>query len=409
VKALVLVGGARHLVPVANRPILFHALDAIAEAGIDEVGIVVCDARAEIEAALGDGSTFGLRLTYMEPGAARGLAHCVQLARRFLGDDEFLVYQGDNLFEDGVAAAVTEFRHAQHDGAGAPAAMVLVKKVEDAQRYGVAVLDPDGKVDYVVDAPRIPTSNLAMVGAYVFDRRIHDAIESITPAERCNPGMTDAIQHLVEHDHRVLAHVVDGWWLGTGTKESFLEANRLLLEQVERSIGGFVDGDSRVEGRVVLEPGAQVIGSTVRGPAIIGAGTRLEHAFVGPCTAIGARCTVVDTEIDHSVLLAGAVMLIVKRGNPVATIVGMVGAVAGGAYAPVDTFPRWLARVADVNPVTYALDAWRGALLDGRSPADLAHPLVVLVAVTAVIGPVAWWSLGRALDVARADGTLGSY
>jgi glucose-1-phosphate thymidylyltransferase len=312
--------GSKPLAPVANRPIVFHALDAIAEAGIHDVGVVVGDARAELEAALGDGSQFGVRLTFIQQHEARGVAHCVQLAREFLGDDDFLLYVGDNLLEDGVTGAVDAFRHAQRELSGPPAAMVLLKKVEDPRQFGVAVLDPNGTVEAVLDKPRIPPSNLALVGVYLFDRRIHDAVRSIDPSDDGDLEIAAAIQHLLEHGQRVAAHSVDGWWLDTGRKDPLLEANRLLLEQLERSVHGLVDSRSRVEGRVVIEAGAKVIASTVRGPAIIGAGTVLENAFVGPFTAIGPACTVLDTEVDHSVLLAGS--RLEQAGRVVDSVIG---------------------------------------------------------------------------------------
>jgi glucose-1-phosphate thymidylyltransferase len=323
VKALVLAGGAgsrlrplthtsaKQLVPVANKPILFYGLEAIAEAGITEVGIIVGDTRREVMAAVGDGSRWGLQITYLPQDEPLGLAHCVLIARDFLGDDDFLMYLGDNLLEASVAEVVAGFRRS---------ATVLLRQVEDPRQFGVAELDDAGRVVRLVEKPADPPSNLALVGVYVFDRHVHEAVASIQPSGRGELEITDAIQWLVDHGHEVHAQELTGWWIDTGKKDPLLEANRLLLERIERRVEGSVDDTSTVEGRVVIEPGAVLVRSTVRGPVVIGAGTTVTDSFVGPYTAIGDRCEVVGSEIDHSVVLEGS--RIIDAGRIVDSLLG---------------------------------------------------------------------------------------
>jgi glucose-1-phosphate thymidylyltransferase len=320
-KALVLCGGAgsrlrplthtsaKQLVPVANKPILFYGLEAIAEAGIVEVGMIVGDTRDEVMAAVGDGSDWGLRVTYIRQDEPLGLAHCVLIAREFLGDDEFLMYLGDNLLEARVAEFVTAFEAERGRLDGSPAALILLRKVDDPRQFGVAEVDSHGRVMRLVEKPADPPSDLALVGIYLFDPRIHTAVASIEPSGRGELEITDAIQWLVDHDEPVVAREISGWWIDTGKKDPLLEANRLLLEGIETRVDGSVDAASSVEGRVVIEAGAIVERSTVRGPAVIGAGTRITDSFVGPFSAIGPSCEVTGTEVDHSVLLEGSKLI----------------------------------------------------------------------------------------------------
>ncbi|MCU1379357.1 MAG: glucose-phosphate thymidylylransferase, long form [Acidimicrobiales bacterium] len=339
-KALVLCGGAgsrlrplthtsaKQLVPVANKPILFYGLEAIAEAGIVDVGIIVGDTRREVMAAVGDGAEWGLRVTYIRQDEPLGLAHCVLIARDFLGEDDFLMYLGDNLLEDRLADVVAGFAAERAQLEGAPAAMILLRKVLDARQFGVAVLDADRRVTRLVEKPPEPPSDLAMVGIYLFDARVHEAVASIGPSGRGELEITDAIQWLVDAGHRVTAREITGWWIDTGKKDPLLEANRLLLEELEPRIEGIVDEASSIEGRVVIEAGASIVRSTVRGPAVIGAGVRVTDSFVGPFTAIGAGCEITGSEIDHSVVLEGS--RIVDAGRIVDSLLGREVAVVRG-------------------------------------------------------------------------------
>ena len=304
--------GAKQLVPVANKPILFYGLDDMAAAGITEVGIVVGDTAPEIREAVGDGSAFGLHVTYLPQDAPRGLAHCVLIARDFLGDDDFVMYLGDNLLRSGIAAFAERFE-ADRDAALSPrlgeqsqppAAQILLARVPDPQRFGVAVLDDHGNVVGLVEKPEVPPSDLALVGVYLFDPSIHEAVRAIEPSPRGELEITDAIQWLIDNGFRVRHEVLDGWWKDTGKVEPLLEGNRLVLEALDAAIDGSVDDSSRVEGRVQIAEGAEVKGSVIRGPAAIGPRTRIINSYVGPFTSIDRDCEVVDSEIEHSIVLA---------------------------------------------------------------------------------------------------------
>ncbi len=313
---------AKQLVPVANKPILFYGLEALADAGIVEVGLIVGATRDDIEAAVGDGSNWGLKVTYLPQEEPLGLAHCVLIARDFLGDDDFVMYLGDNLLSQSLAGLVESFEHDKQrwhspsfDGGTErpPAAQILLARVDDPTRFGVADLDEDGRVLRLVEKPEHPPSDLALVGVYLFDARVHDAVRAIRPSARGELEITDAIQWLIDAGHDVRSEVLQGWWIDTGKRTPLLEANRLVLESLDRRVDGVVDASSRLEGRVVLEEGAEVVRSVVRGPAIIGADTLVVDSYIGPFSAIGARCQVVETEIEHSVVLDDSRLIAVDR------------------------------------------------------------------------------------------------
>ncbi len=308
-KGLILSGGkgtrlrpithtsAKQLVPVANKPVLFYGIEAMARAGIREVGIIVApETGDEIRAAAGDGSRFGVELTYIGQDEPLGLAHAVLTAEPFLADAPFVMYLGDNLLQGGITELVDAFR------ATAPDALILLTPVTDPENYGVAELE-GGRVRRLVEKPPEPATDLALVGVYMFTPAIHDAARAISPSGRGELEITDAIQHLVDSGARVDPHIVRGWWKDTGRLDDILEANRLVLETVERSVEGELI-DSRVDGRVVVLPGARLERSSVRGPAIIGTDARLTDCYVGPYTAVGDRCVIEDAEIEHSILLA---------------------------------------------------------------------------------------------------------
>jgi glucose-1-phosphate thymidylyltransferase len=315
VKALILAGGAgtrlrpithtraKQLVPVANKPILFYGLEAMAEAGIKQIGMIVGDTAAEVQAAAGDGSRWGIEITYIHQSAPLGLAHCVLIARAFLGDDDFVMYLGDNLIRQGVKEFADRFQ-AERRLADPVAARILLTRVPDPHRFGIAELDDDGQVLRLVEKPVEPKSDLALVGVYFFGPDIHTAVAAIAPSSRNELEITDAIQWLVDNGHRVRTDLLQGWWIDTGKLTPLLEANRLILETLERRIDGSVDAESRIEGRVVIEAGAVIENSHIRGPAIIGAGTRIVSSFIGPFTAIDEHCLISHSEIEHSVILA---------------------------------------------------------------------------------------------------------
>ncbi len=309
-KGLILSGGkgtrlrpltytsAKQLVPVANKPVLFYGIEAIANAGITEIGIVVGDTQAEIRAAVGDGSRWGVRVQYIEQDAPRGLAHAVKISREFIGDEPFVVYLGDNLLNRGITHFVQEFDREK------PAAQILLTRVPDPQQFGVAELR-DGKVVRLVEKPKEPIGDLALVGVYMFGPQVFESVNRIKPSFRNELEITDAIQDLIDRGLTVRPHLVDGWWKDTGKLEDMLEANRLILDTLERRVEGSVDAESRVEGKVVIEPGAVIERSVVRGPAIIGHRARIIHGYVGPFTSIGADVEIRDTEIEHSIVLEG--------------------------------------------------------------------------------------------------------
>src|SRR3984893_17532833 len=315
-KGLILSGGkgtrlrpithtsAKQLVPVANKPVLFYGIEAMAEAGIEEVGIVIApETGPEIEQAAGHGSRFGVRVSYIVQDEPLGLAHAVLTAEPFLGGSPFVMYLGDNLLQGGISELVAAFR--EHE----PDALILLTPVPDPENYGVAELagaasGAVGRVVRLVEKPAEPATDLALVGVYMFTAGIHDAARAIEPSARGELEITDAIQHLVDGGMRVEPHIVRGWWEDTGRLEDMLEANRLILDNmIERVEGELID--SQVDGRVVIEPGARLERTIVRGPAIVGAGARLTDCYIGPYTAIGEGCTVSSSEVEHSILLAG--------------------------------------------------------------------------------------------------------
>jgi glucose-1-phosphate thymidylyltransferase len=333
VKGLILSGGAgtrlrpithtsaKQLVPVANKPILFYGIEDMVEAGITEIGIITGETGPEVMEAVGDGSRFGATVTYIPQDEPRGLAHCVLIARDFLGDEDFVMYLGDNMLQQGLVDFVAAFEADQaraatptlQDDATPPAAQILLCPVPDPQRFGVAAVDPDGRVVQLVEKPEDPPSDLALVGVYLFTPAIHQAVASIEPSPRGELEITDAIQWLIDHGHRVRHDILTGWWLDTGKKDPLLESNRRVLETIEPRIDGDVDDASTLDGRVVVEAGAKVVNSHIRGPAIIGEGSRIENTYVGPFTAIAADCVIIDSEVEHSVVLERATISGVPR------------------------------------------------------------------------------------------------
>ncbi|MET7460355.1 glucose-1-phosphate thymidylyltransferase [Nonomuraea sp. NPDC005501] len=321
-KALVLAGGAgtrlrpithtsaKQLVPVANKPVLFYGLEAIADTGIREVGLVVGDTQAEIEAAVGDGSAFGLEVTYLRQEAPLGLAHGVLVARDYLGDDDFVMYLGDNFIVGGIDGIVRRFARER------PAAQIMLTKVSDPRQFGVAELDERGRVVGLEEKPVRPKSDLALVGVYLFTPAVHEAVAELKPSWRGELEITDAIQWLIEAGLPVESTVISGYWKDTGNVVDMLEVNRLVLESLEPRVSGSVDEASELIGRVVVEPGAVVTRSRVVGPAVIGPGARVEDGYVGPFTSIGADCVIARAEIEYSIVLPRSSIRGVSRIEP---------------------------------------------------------------------------------------------
>jgi glucose-1-phosphate thymidylyltransferase len=311
IKGLILSGGsgtrlrpithtyAKQLVPVANKPVLFYGVEALVEAGVTDIGIIVAPhTGAEVREAVGDGSQFGARITYIEQDRPAGLAHAVLTAEEFLDGSPFVMYLGDNLLREGVPGLVERFADESPD------ALILLTPVDDPGSFGVAELD-DGRVTRLVEKPKDPPSNMALVGVYLFSPAILDAARKLKPSARGELEITEAIQSLIDDGHDVRSEVVSGWWKDTGQLADMLEANRLVLDDISTRLEGTLE-NSRVEGRVIIEEGAVLKDSLVRGPAVIGCDAVVENAYIGPYTSIGDGVRVVNSEIEHSILLPGA-------------------------------------------------------------------------------------------------------
>jgi glucose-1-phosphate thymidylyltransferase len=310
-KGLILSGGkgsrlypltftsAKQLIPVANKPVLFRVIESVKEAGIDEIGIVVgVGSNAEqIREAVGNGGRWGVKITFIEQAEPLGLAHAVLTAEEFLGDDPFVMFLGDNVIEGGISTLISQFEGNEWNS------QIVLTRIPNPQQYGVADLADDGSIRALVEKPKNPPSDLALVGIYMFDKNIHKATHAIKPSWRGELEITDAIQWLVDNGFKVHPYVHGGWWIDTGQPGDMLEANDLVLEELDYTIEGYVDRDSTVGRRVKVEQGAEIINSVVRGPAIIGENSRIINSYVGPFTAIYHNVTLENAEIEHSMVL----------------------------------------------------------------------------------------------------------
>lgn len=307
-KALVLSGGkgtrlrpithtsAKQLVPIANKPILFYGLEAIAECGIKEVGIIVGETKNEIRQAVGNGDRWGVKITYIEQEAPLGLAHAVRISESFIKDEEFVMYLGDNLIKDGITDLVQDFLKVK------PNAQIMLARVKNPQQFGVAELKNDTVVR-LVEKPKVPASDLALVGVYIFDKNIFRAVNSIKPSWRNELEITDAIQYLIDSNFNVKPCVITGWWKDTGKLEDLLEANQVILETLKHKNDGVLDDKTKIEGRVVLEHGAEIINSVIRGPAIIGENSKIVNSYIGPFSSVYFNVEIENSEIENSIVL----------------------------------------------------------------------------------------------------------
>jgi glucose-1-phosphate thymidylyltransferase len=310
-KALILAGGkgtrlrpltntiAKQLLPVANKPILFYGLEQIVEAGITDIGIVVSpETGPDVQAAVADGSRWGVKITLVPQAQPLGLAHAVKTARDFLADSPFLLFLGDNLIKEGVKNQVSEFE------THSPDALIVLKEVADPRAFGVAEVDPTGRVKRVVEKPKEPKSNLALVGAYIFTPAVHQAIDQLKPSWRGEYEITDAIQKLLDSGKNIRSHILQGWWLDTGKKEDLLEANQMILDDyLKRDIKGQVDASSRITGRVEIGEGARIENSLIRGPVSIASNCRIVNSFIGPYSSIGAATVIENSSVEYSIIL----------------------------------------------------------------------------------------------------------
>lgn len=307
-KGLILSGGkgtrlypltytsAKQLIPVANKPVLFRVIETLRDVGITDIGIVVGDTAEEVKQAVGQGGRWGVNVTYIHQEEPLGLAHAVKISRAFLGDEPFVMFLGDNVIEGGIGPLVEEFTNGEWNS------QIVLTRVTEPQHFGVAELR-NGEVVRLVEKPKDPPSDLALVGIYMFDHHIHEAVNAIQPSWRGELEITDAIQYLIDHGYRVRPYIHRGWWIDTGKMADMLEANRLVLEELEPRVEGYVDRDSRLDGRVTIEEGAEVINSVIRGPAIVGQHTRIVNAYIGPFTSIYHHVEIEDSEIEHSIVL----------------------------------------------------------------------------------------------------------
>lgn len=338
-KGLILSGGkgtrlrpithtaAKQLVPVANKPILFYAIEAMKEAGIEDIGIIIGETGAEVRAAVGDGSRWGVKVTYLPQEAPLGLAHAVKISEEFMAGEPFVMYLGDNLIRGGIKSFVDEFK------TKAPDAQILLARVPNPNQFGVAVLNDDGSVKNLEEKPKVPKSDLALVGVYLFSPAIFPAVNAIQPSARGELEITDAIQYLIDQGQQVLPHVISGWWKDTGKLLDMLEANRIMLDDLQSDVQGELVGDCQIQGRVVVAPGARLENCVVRGPAIIGANCKLTNTFVGPYTAIDHDVTISNAEIEHSIILAGSSILDIN-GRIVDSLLGKNVEVTRGDLKP---------------------------------------------------------------------------
>lgn len=308
-KGLILSGGkgtrlypltytrAKQLIPVANEPVLFRVVRAIRDAGIADIGIVVGDTEPEIREAVGDGSRWGVRVTYIRQTAPAGLAHAVRESLGFLGDDRFVMFLGDNVIQGGISPLIRQFAESDWNS------QIVLKRVPNPQQFGVAVLNGNGGIHRLIEKPKEPPSDLALVGIYMFDRNVCEAVHAIRPSFRGELEITDAIQWLVDRGLAVHPYVHEGWWIDTGKPTDMLEANDHVLEEITPSVEGRVDGASQIGRRVTVQPGAEIVNSTVRGPSIIGENTRVVNSYIGPYTSIYHDCVVENSEIEHTIVL----------------------------------------------------------------------------------------------------------
>jgi len=288
---------AKHLIPIANKPVLFYAIEAIRDCGIKDIGIIIGETGEDIRSELREGSRWGVNISYIEQKEALGLAHAVSVARGFLGEDKFLMYLGDNLLKNGVESYADKFIQGNYN------AFVLLTEVDNPRQFGVAELE-EGRVVRVVEKPKEPFSNLALIGVYFFDKNVHQAIKSIKPSARGELEITDAIQWMIDKGYKVGAEIIGGWWKDTGKPGDILEANRLILEDIERDVKeGCACKDSEILGRVKIGEGVNIVNSKIVGPAIIGNKVKIDNSYIGPFTSLSDGVEVRKSEIEYSVIL----------------------------------------------------------------------------------------------------------
>lgn len=339
-KALILSGGAgtrlrplthtsaKQLIPIANKPIIFYGIEAMAGAGIKEFGIIVGETASDVIKEVGDGKRWGVKITYIKQDSPLGLAHAVKISEDFIKNDSFIMYLGDNILKEGIPEFINKFN------TNKPNSLILLTKVPNPQQFGVAEIDKKGKIYKLVEKPKNPKSNLALVGIYLFDNNIFKAVNSIKPSARGELEITDAISWLLEKDYSVEYHEVCGWWKDTGKPSDILDANRLILKTLENNILGEVDDKTEISDGVVIQKGAKIVESTIRGPAIIGENARIKKSFIGPFTSIGYNVIIENSEIENSIVMEGS-RIIDINGRIDESILGRDVSIVSGKSKPV--------------------------------------------------------------------------
>ncbi|KUK82985.1 MAG: Glucose-1-phosphate thymidyltransferase [Petrotoga mobilis] len=292
---------AKPLIPIANKPTIMYSLEKIRDAGVTEIGLVVNSENIEdFKKVLGDGSQLGIRLSYIIQEHPKGLAHAVKVSKEFLGNDDFIMYLGDNLINFDLKNFIDQFKQGNYES------FILLTSVDNPSQFGIAVME-DSKVTKVVEKPKDAPSNLAIIGVYIFTPKVFEAIENIQPSWRGELEITDAIQWLIDNSNNVGAHIVEGWWKDTGKPEDLIEANRTILSTLkEQKIGGEIRSDSSVQGKVHIGKNSKIMNSIVRGPVIIGEEVTISNAYIGPYTSIGDSAYVNSSEIENSIILSYA-------------------------------------------------------------------------------------------------------
>ncbi len=286
----------KHLIPIANKPILHYAIEAAVEAGIKQIGII-CNADSdEVPQAIGNGRRWGVKITYIPQKAPLGLAHVVKIAQKFIGKDDFIFYLGDNMVVGGVKRFIDEFEKSDCN------CFLTLAKVKDPERFGVPEIR-NGKIVRVDEKPKKPKSHFAVAGIYIYDHHIFEAVKKIKPSTRGELEISDAHTYMIQKGYKVGYSEITGWWKDTGKPTDLLEANRLVLDNIQQKIAGKVDKTSTVAGKVIIEEGASILNSVVRGPAIIGQGCVIENSYIGPFTSIGNETEIRNSEVEYSIVL----------------------------------------------------------------------------------------------------------
>ncbi len=324
-KGLILAGGfgtrlrpltysqQKQLIPVANKPILFYAIEDLIEAGVKDIGIIVGPNKEQVISTV-QSHPWDAHIEFIEQMHPLGIAHTIKISKDFLGNDPFMMYLGDNILKEGVVSHVKDFLSSGCDGS------IMLNTVDNPKEFGIAVLNEKQEVIQLVEKPKNPPSNNAVIGVYMFTSAIHEAVEHLKPSKRGQLEITDAIQWLIDNGHKVKSSFVNNWWKDTGKPEDILHANRLILDEIKSRNDGTVD-TSDIRGRVEIGKGSIIKeGCLVKGPSMIGKNCRISKSYIGPYTSIGDFCEIVESEIEDSVVLNGC--KICHAGRIVDSLIG---------------------------------------------------------------------------------------